>query len=90
MKMPILYSAIAATQVKVLRLNLEDLSQKFPHDVVSELETKCMNKLHWIKERMEALHKTRREISKLNVETAKIGKTVNHVQNIYPISSPTI
>ncbi|TNV73816.1 hypothetical protein FGO68_gene16334 [Halteria grandinella] len=87
MKVPLIYSAIATTDVKLLKVSVEDFQAKFPSEIHSILENKCYEKLDWIRSRLEKCHLLRKEISAMNQISKTYEKTISHVRGIYPTST---
>lgn len=52
MKVPLIYSAIATTDVKILKVSVEDFLSKFPQEIQAIMENKCFEKLDWIRQRL--------------------------------------
>lgn len=53
MEVPLIYSAIAQTDVKVFKISVSDFQTKVPHEIHSIMEQKSFEKLKWIKTRLE-------------------------------------
>ena len=49
MKAPLIYSAIAVTDVKLFKVSLSDFQLKIPYEIHSLLEVKAFEKLSWIR-----------------------------------------
>ena len=67
MKLPLLYSAASVGPVKILKITITDFLTKFPREVCQAMEVKTMEKMDWIKERLQELHSTRKKISKMDI-----------------------
>ena len=87
MKMPILYSAVAATDVKVLKVSAYDFLNRFPNEILKLLEVKTIEKLEWIRERLEKCHNIRKEISDMDLRTKTYETTISHIQGMYPMTN---
>ena len=87
MKIPLLYSAVASSDVKLLKISVTDFQTRFPVEIQQIMETKTMEKLEWIKQRLETCHKIRKEISKMDLQTETYEQTINHIKSIYPLSN---
>ena len=51
------------------------------------METKTIEKLEWIRERLEKCHKIRKDISEMDMSTKTYETTISHIQNVYPMSN---
>ncbi|CDW90213.1 UNKNOWN [Stylonychia lemnae] len=87
MKLPLLYTAIAVSDVKVLKVLVSDFQHKFTPEVHQLMQVKTMEKLDWIRERLETCHKIRKEIQAMDPLTNTFEKTFDHVKNTYPVSN---
>ena len=56
MNAPLIYSAVAVTDVKLFKVSLEDFRAKIPPEIHTVLERKAFEKLAWIRQRLEQCH----------------------------------
>ena len=49
-----------------------------------------MEKMDWIRERLEKLNNTKREITNMNSLTQTFERTMSHVKSTYPMSNPNL
>ena len=62
MDMPIVYTAVAFTPVKLLKIHISDFKDCFPEEVINRMIKKTRKKVKWTRDRMNELHETRVEI----------------------------
>eukprot|EP00347_Sterkiella_histriomuscorum_P018533 403345150 len=87
MNLPLLYSAVAVDEVKVLKVSITDFKHKFTAEIHQLMQGKTMEKLDWIRQRLEICHKIRKEIQGMDTTNKTFESTFNHVQQNYPLSS---
>jgi hypothetical protein len=54
------------------------------------METKSMEKMDWIRERLEKLDNVKRLITNMDPLTQTFEKTMSHVKDTYPMSNPNL
>lgn len=63
LQIPLLYTAVPINgDAKLIKIQLTDFQSKIPQEVRSALEVKTMEKMDWVRERLEKIHNTRKEI----------------------------
>jgi hypothetical protein len=82
-----LYTSTALTDVKLFKVKLHDFQAKFPAEVHSLMEPKSLQKLEWIKSRLERVHFTRSKLADQDLQSASFEPTLNKVRQIYPLST---
>ena len=60
MNLPVLYSAVADDEVKVLKVAVSDFKYKFTPEIHQLMQVKTMEKLSWVRDRLETCHKIRK------------------------------
>ena len=74
-----LYSAIALTDVRLFKVSVHDFTNKFPSEIHRLMEVKSLQKLEWIRQRLERVHLTRKKIADMEVASSSFEKTLNHI-----------
>lgn len=79
MKVPLIYSAIASSDVKLLKVSVHDFNHKFPSEIHTIMEGKCFEKLEWLRNRLEQCHMIRKKISAMDFHSKSFEQTLSHV-----------
>jgi hypothetical protein len=88
---PVIYDAIASTPVvRYLRFPCQQLKTILPADVIKMLEVELWPRLRHIKDRLQDIHETRKEIAKMDLNAEKYQETVNHIEKCYPNSNKNV
>jgi CRP-like cAMP-binding protein len=59
MDMPIVYTAVAFTPCKLLKIHVSDFKECVPEDVINRMVKKTRKKVKWMRDRMSELHDER-------------------------------
>jgi CRP-like cAMP-binding protein len=62
-----LYSAVALTDVKLFKISVHDFQNRLPGEIHHLMEQKSLQKLEWIRQRLERVHLTRKKIADMDI-----------------------
>ena len=85
--LPQLYSAIGIGEVKAFALDREEFMSKFPPETKQEMENAVYGKLQKLREKLQAQNQMKRKVELMDYQTANLARTMNHMQQIYPLSN---
>jgi CRP-like cAMP-binding protein len=87
MDLPVIYSVVAKTPCKLLKIHVSDFTELVNEDVKSRMLKKTRKRINWLRNRMDELHEKRQEVITMNKLTKNLHETVAHLQYIYPNST---
>ena len=64
--LPVIYSAVASSPCKILRISTQDFLDNVPTDVVKKIEDKLWEKMKYLRDRLMQIHETKTEILKMD------------------------
>lgn len=81
-----IYSLIACSNVKVLRISKENFIEHMPRDSINKLKDRVEAKLQWLESRKQTINSTIKE-KVCETEEDAVEKTLKHTENSYPVAN---
>ena len=84
---PSFYSAVCESSVRLLCIDRFSFNECMPADCLKQMEKNAFTKLFKMREMLKNENQIRKELEGRDRGSKYLAKTVNHMQNIYPIAT---